>query len=813
MTFTKWKFEMYNMSWQREVSLESSVLTCSPNGGPIAVMRDRTKLVKVQGSGKPVIAIYSSSGKLISTFVWNSGNVLQLGWSTSEELLCVQEDGMVLVYDMFSNYQRTFSMGKDVQETRVTAAQVFESAIGTGVAVLTMAHRIFIVNNYKEPKTRLLAEIPGMQLGPSAWALVCEERHTRVMLALGPEIYSLSEAESRATIQHVDLGDEGAGVVVKMAVSSTSQSVALLTDRGKLWLGTVDLRHNYRLLDVRNFNIKQIAWCGEQGVVLNCDTSLEVIPCREDNLQFTMDCTSHLIQEKDCLRVVSATTHEIIQRVPQVVVDIFRINSTSPGSYLLEASQQFQKKSHRANEYIHLVKPKLAMAVGQCVEAAGHEFNPSHQKMLIKAAQFGKSFLPEFNPDSYVRMCRLLRVLNAVRDPKIGIPITFAQLQLLSIPLLVDMLVRRRQYFLAIQAVNYLHIPDSSSHILTHWASYKVKQRRQDSDQIAREIADKLGRTVGVSYTGIAKEAINDGRIELAIKLLDYEPRATLQVPLLLSLNKVEVALVKSIESGNTDLVYTVLIHLHENMQLGNFEMKIRQFPLAQALYLKYCKEHSRERLRMIYMQEDDHFAQAACFIQDAYDPKSTTSREASLVAAAEKFKIAKNELHACLCDEQLKLLKYQRTLEEKFHRDFVNGSLQDTVVGLLSLGEVKLADKLRTEYKVPDRRYWWLRIESLAEQGKWTDLEIFSKSKKSPVGYEPFVDVCLKHNNQSEALKYMPKVREELREKYISKLGISILSQGSDLSILAWLIKDVLGAVFNPKPLELGHSTWFVNP
>lgn len=41
------------------------------------------------------------------------------------------------------------------------AAQVFESAIGTGVAVLTMAHRIFIVNNYKEPKTRLLAEIPG----------------------------------------------------------------------------------------------------------------------------------------------------------------------------------------------------------------------------------------------------------------------------------------------------------------------------------------------------------------------------------------------------------------------------------------------------------------------------------------------------------------------------------------------------------------------------------------------------------------------------------------------------------------------------
>lgn len=84
---------------------------------------------------------------------------------------------------------------------------------------------------------------------------------------------------------------------------------------------------------------------------------------------------------------------------------------------------------------------------------------------------------------------------------------------------------------------------------------------------------------------------------------------------------------------------------------------------------------------------------------------QNSTTKEASLVAAQEKFKICKNELYATLCEEQLKLLKYQRTLEEKFHREFVNGSLQDTLVNLLALGEVKLADKLRAEYKVPDRR------------------------------------------------------------------------------------------------------------
>lgn len=86
--------------------------------------------------------------------------------------------------------------------------------------------------------------------------------------------------------------------------------------------------------------------CGEQGVVLSCETSLRVVPCREDNLSFLQVGPCHLIQEQDCVRIISLSSHELIQRVPQVVVDIFRINSTSPGSYLLEASKQFQVRLH-----------------------------------------------------------------------------------------------------------------------------------------------------------------------------------------------------------------------------------------------------------------------------------------------------------------------------------------------------------------------------------------------------------------------------------------------------------------------------------
>lgn len=53
--------------------------------------------------------------------------------------------------------------------------------------------------------------------------------------------------------------------------------------------------------------------------------------------------------------------------------------------------------------------------------------------ICLQAAQFGKSFLSDLKPDSYVKMCRILRVLNSVRHERVGIPLTYTQY-----PLLID---------------------------------------------------------------------------------------------------------------------------------------------------------------------------------------------------------------------------------------------------------------------------------------------------------------------------------------------------------------------------------------
>lgn len=107
------------------------------------------------------VHIFTASGRLISSFEWNSGSLLKMGWSDTEELICVQEDGIVLRYNMFGEFQHKFSLGQEVKDTKVIDARIFASSFGTGVAVMTTKFRISLVNSVTVPKTQLLAEMPS----------------------------------------------------------------------------------------------------------------------------------------------------------------------------------------------------------------------------------------------------------------------------------------------------------------------------------------------------------------------------------------------------------------------------------------------------------------------------------------------------------------------------------------------------------------------------------------------------------------------------------------------------------------------------
>ncbi|XP_035158696.2 vacuolar protein sorting-associated protein 16 homolog isoform X2 [Callithrix jacchus] len=740
------KYELYSMDWDLKEELRDCLVAAAPYGGPIALLRNPWRKEKA-ASVRPVLDIYSASGMPLASLLWKSGPVVSLGWSAEEELLCVQEDGAVLVYGLHGDFRRHFSMGNEVLQNRVLDARVFHTEFGSGVAILTGAHRFTLSANVGDLKLRRMPEVPGLQSAPSCWTVLCQDRVAHILLAVGPDLYLLDHAACSA----VTLPGLAPGVssFLQMAVSFTYRHLALFTDTGYIWMGTASLKEK---LCEFNCNIraapKQMVWCSrprskERAVVVAWERRLMVVGDASESIQFVLDEDSYLVPELDGVRIFSRSTHEFLHEVPAASEEIFKIASMAPGALLLEAQKEYE------------------------------------------AASFGKCFLDRFPPDSFVHMCQDLRVLNAVRDYHIGIPLTYSQYKQLTIQVLLDRLVLRRLYPLAIQICEYLRLPEVQgvSRILAHWACYKVQQKDVSDEDVARAINQKLGDTPGVSYSDIAARAYGCGRTELAIKLLEYEPRSGEQVPLLLKMKRSKLALSKAIESGDTDLVFTVLLHLKNELNRGDFFMTLRNQPMALSLYRQFCKHQELETLKDLYNQDDNHQELGSFHIRASYAAEERIEgRVAALQTAADAFYKAKNEFAAKATEDQMRLLRLQRRLEDELGGQFLDLSLHDTVTTLILGGHNKRAEQLARDFRIPDKRLWWLKLTALADLEDWEELEKFSKSKKSPIGYLPFVEICIKQHNKYEAKKYASRVGPEQKVKALLLVGD--VAQAADVAI-----------------------------
>jgi len=106
---------------------------------------------------------------------------------------------------------------------------------------------------------------------------------------------------------------------------------------------------------------------------------------------------------------------------------------------------------------------------------------------------------------------------------------------------------------------------------------------------------------------------------------------------------------------------------------------------------------------------------------------------------------------------------------------------------------------KLKRDFNVPDKRYWWLKIAAFAKRKRWDLLEEFSK-KKSPIGYKPFVEACIKQGALMEALKYIPKISDPW-EKMDIYIELNLLKEAIELGYqqrnieMLYYIRDKCGS------------------
>uniref|UniRef100_A0A061RIB2 Protein VACUOLELESS1 n=1 Tax=Tetraselmis sp. GSL018 TaxID=582737 RepID=A0A061RIB2_9CHLO len=771
------KHDLYEMQWGPSINLAQNLVAASQYGGPLAIVRDDSKIVLLTPGHTmhTVVRIYTAAGRQMGAFVWERGRIAAMGWSSEEELMVVERDGSVTMYSPFGELlPRQFSLGSACREQGVSAAQVFSA----GVVALTARNELWAVTGLEDPRPQKLAD-PGLFEPPHCMAVI-EPHHTlsgcvEVVVAAG------------STLKVVDADscqDQGFafGPVLRMAVSPNGQFLAVFTEDGRLMVLSSDFSRN-----LSEFNTKsdvppeQIAWCGADAVLLYWEEVLLMVGPFGDWVYYPVEEAAVLVPEIDGVRIVTNRSAQLLRRVADSLVDIFQIGSTSPGAALVDARTLFDRMDAKADQYLRQI-PDLSEAISTCCSAASAEINVARQKLLLKAACYGKAFCPDFPSGAIYDVVRTLRVLNCLWMPEHGLPITAEQLSALSMPVLVARLTASRRHLLALRVSQFVGLPEEP--VLTHWACARIAAASQVPDvDLAKQLLEKLRPCPDIRYAAIAAHAQSHGRKQLAVTLLNHEPRASQQVPLLLSLGEEEQALDKAIASGDTDMAYLVLFHMYRepSRQLQDFLSVIRTRPAAMSLFTAYCRRTEPELMKTVYLSHGINDGVAAMMFEDAvrvralhmgHSGRPGTSSSASgagghlhvpgltgdggpidvvrtLEKASGEYGSSKEyAFQQKATDEFARLCRLQAHLEKETGQSLFAGlSVAETLQVAVSLGNSKAVAQLRSEFKVPDKHFWWIKLRTLSRAKDWDALEAFARERKvPPIGIEPFIHACRAH-------------------------------------------------------------------
>jgi hypothetical protein len=622
-----------------------------------------------------------------------------------------------------------FSLGHGAEEHGVQACRFW----ATGFVALLGDNSLVAITRYDEPRPHVLAKPPRGEV--VSWAVISPEhtasRSVEVVLAIDKTVYVADPAECE------DRQLE-AGPFRHIAVSPNGKFIALYTEEGKVWVISSDFQERFSEYESKvKTPPRELAFCGNDAVVLAWEDEVHLVGPNGAATKFEYESFLHLVPDIDGIRIITTDVCVFVQKVPDASQDVFRLGSTSPGSVLLDAVAQLEAKSSKADDNIQLIRPNLDEAVDVCIRAAGHEYSVHWQKQLLKAGSFGKSVLDFYNSDDFVDMTEVLRVLNAVRFFEVGIPLSYEQYLHLTPERLIQRLVNRQDYLLALRVSEFLRLP--VDRIYTSWARQKVRSTSTDEAAICDEIVRKLNGRRGISFEEVARAAYDDGRGTLAINLLEHEPRAGKQVPLLLSIGEDTVALDKAIQSGDTDLVFDVLLHLKRKTPLASFFRTINSRPVATAVVEATAIDQDQELLKDLYYQDDRRVDGSNLLLSEALAASDIKSTASKLTSAAKLLRDSgkENAAQVAYLEDAQKLMHFQEAFEKDLQERFVGLSVSETIAKLIEKGNMKRSLKVQTEFKVNEKTYSWVRLRALVSRRDWRELEELSKSRKSPIGFE----------------------------------------------------------------------------
>ncbi|KAJ2160625.1 Vacuolar protein [Coemansia sp. RSA 552] len=766
---------VYRMQWGT-LALGQFRVAVAPFGGPIALARDERQLLEAHSAHTLDTAVHvcSGSGQALRRIEAGDTGARLAGfsWNAREQLVAVQTDGTVRVHTLDSGVPaQVFSLGGDARDHGVADVRFWDQ----GLVALTNARTLVYVGDTLEPKPRTLAGGAALGANVYGWAAVAPHvtlsRHVEVVAGVGTTIVAVDAAGAED-----QLVDGGPFDVV--SVSPNGRLVALCAG-ARMQIVSADFQRSFSEA-LLGAPVDNVAWCGaDAAVAALADGSAVVVGPFGSTLVISEggigagDPAVHLAQEPDGVRIITGSSHAFVSRVTDDARSIFQAGSTAPAALLFDAAGG--TSSSPADSALRAIGDAMAGAVDSCISAAGSEPHVPTQQALLRAASLGKAFVAGYSGDRLVDACRDLRAVNALGAMDVGMPVTLLQFRSQPSELWVGRLLHRGRHQLALALSELLDQPPGAVYV--HWACAKIRASTLDDDALYRAIAARLHHARVASVVDIAEAAAARGYRRLAVRLLlRHEPRAATQVPLLLAMHHHDAAMRAALRSADADLVYFVIFHLLKAAPLGDFFRRIAREPAAARLFEKYCRQTSAPILEDYYFQEDAHKESARLIIA-----ANLPERERDPARRIANLKIAQKTLardpsqalESRALDTEIRLAQAQQKLAADLSDPEIIGlPLNATLARCLAAGNYSRASKLRTEFRVPEPRFYLIKIAALVGRRDWVELARLASARKSPVGYRPFADACINALQYQEAARYIARCDTRDQPRLFLRIG-----------------------------------------
>jgi hypothetical protein len=608
--------EVYAMDWELESdTFETHVISVAPFGGPIALVKDTSKLTTYTGTR--TLQVYSSAGVLIGEGdVPDNISLLPEGlfWTGLEDVVLVSKQGAILTYNMHGAGPSVFEVlpvdsGDRIKMFHPVQRSIFHHGVGshgddydddvsdleeeerfqTGLVILCESGRVLLIEDLS---TVTMDDVCMLgrhsifidQRGMSKKSVTC----MTVLNILDPVdtsarvLFGTSDMSALFVcgkeIEDLSLQEVLPAPIMKMAVIPNGGLVACWCSDGSIIVLKENLKERMNMImNTQSINVpRQMVWVGEDAVMLEWKNYglLMVGPLGEHVRYEDTGEAAMLVQEIDCCRVLTLRRNEIVKKCSDTLSKTFDAGSTDPPALLFEAWQADANNEERVHDSIRALQEenKLEQAVTDLLAVAIAEFPedlPFSPADVLQAASYGYGFcLDSLKSMSLTtpRVARRLRLLNTLALSNVGLPLTNEQLTACGFASIVGRLTKRRLHHLALQISRDRGIDTSS--VLIHWACVKVDEAlpMTTDEELRDALQEKLRQAKNISYRKIARVAANTKRPLLAAMLLDFEPLASNRTNMLLELQQNDKALESAVLSRDTNLVFKTLFAIKSRM-------------------------------------------------------------------------------------------------------------------------------------------------------------------------------------------------------------------------------------------------------